>query len=164
MAQLPLARQIAALVAPVHNVAYYTPEIRVFETLGVKGWWTAYLAYRSAPMGVVAPEVIAAAFYGFAVPMIRRAVPAVWEHISPQQALDVRLEAVDRAWRRIHCPTPHSPRFAGWRPMRWTSRMMKSISTTRTKFGAAMATCAGVLRTRSLCCALAMSPWPSAAP
>jgi hypothetical protein len=96
-----LARRVAALVAPIHNVSYYTPEIRIFEALGVKGWWSAYFAYRSAPMGVVAPEVIAATFYGFSPRMIARAVPAVWDHITPQQALDVRLDAVDRAWRRI---------------------------------------------------------------
>jgi hypothetical protein len=101
MAQQSLARKIAALVAPIHNVAYYSPEIRVFETLGVKGWWTAYFAYRSAPMGVVAPEVIAATFYGFSLRMVVRAVPAVWERVTPQQAMDVRLDAVDRAWQRI---------------------------------------------------------------
>jgi hypothetical protein len=103
-----LARQIAALVAPIHNVSYYTPEIRVFETLGVRGWWTAYFAYRSAPMGIVVPEVVAAAFYGFAPRMIARALPAVWEHVTPQQAMDVRLDAVDRAWRRIFASTDAS--------------------------------------------------------
>jgi hypothetical protein len=105
MAGHAVARQLAALVAPIHNVAYYVPEIRVFETLGVKGWWTAYFAYRSAPMGVVAPEVIAATFYGFAPRMIRRAVPAVWDRVTPGQAMDVRLDAVDRAWRRIFSGT-----------------------------------------------------------
>jgi hypothetical protein len=104
-----LARQIAALVAPVHNVSYYTPEIRVFnDELGIKGWWTAYFAYRSAPMGVVAPEVIAATFYGFSLDMVARAVPAVWERVTPQQSLDVRLDAVDRAWRRIFSGAPSS--------------------------------------------------------
>jgi hypothetical protein len=100
MAEQSLPRQVAALVAPIHNVAYYSPEIRVFETLGVKGWWTAYFAYRSAPMGIVAPEVVAATFYGFSVRMVARAVPAVWDHVTPHQAMDVRLEAVDRAWGR----------------------------------------------------------------
>jgi hypothetical protein len=96
-----LARQLAALVGPIHNVSYYSPEIRVFATLGVKSWWAAYFAYRSAPLGVVPAEVVAATFYGFSPRMISRAVPGVWQHVSPQQALDVRLDAVDRAWRRI---------------------------------------------------------------
>lgn len=108
MAAQPLARQIAALVAPIHNVSYYTPEIRVFETLGIKGWWTAYFAYRSAPMGLVAPEVIAATFYGFSVNMIARGVPEVWNHVTPQQAMDVRLDAVDRAWTRIFADSDES--------------------------------------------------------
>src|SRR4051812_30909709 len=105
MAEQPAPRRIAALVAPIHNVAYYTPEIRVFEALGVRSWWAAYFAYRSAPMGMVAPEVVAATFYGFAPRMVRRAIPAVWQHATPQQALDVRLDAVDRAWRRIFAGT-----------------------------------------------------------
>lgn len=99
--ELPLARQLAALVAPIHNVSYYTPEIRIFADLGIKGWWTAYFAYRSAPMGQVAAEVITATFYGFAPRMVARAIPAVWDHVTPSQAMDVRLDAVDRAWRRI---------------------------------------------------------------
>ncbi len=97
----PLTRQLAALVAPIHNVSYYTPEIKVFAEFGIKGWWTSYFAYRSAPMGKVEPEVIAATFYGFALRMVQRAVPEVWQYISPQQCLDVRLDAVDRAWQRI---------------------------------------------------------------
>jgi Helix-turn-helix family len=108
MSEPSTARRVAALVAPIHNVAYYTPEIRVFETLGVRGWWTAYFAYRSAPMGRVSPAVLAATFYGFSSRMIDRAVPAVWEHLTPQQAIDVRLDAVDRAWRRIFSGTDAS--------------------------------------------------------
>jgi hypothetical protein len=73
----------------------------VFETLGVRSWWAAYFAYRSAPMGTVAPDVVAATFYGFAPRMVRRAIPAVWQHVTPEQAMEVRLDAVDRAWRRI---------------------------------------------------------------
>ncbi|MEZ5235549.1 MAG: hypothetical protein R2749_23060 [Acidimicrobiales bacterium] len=107
MSKQSLARQIAALVNPIHNVSYYTPEIRVFnDELGIKGWWTAYFAYRSAPMGQVEAEVMAATFYGFAPRMIRRGVPAVWERVTPRQALDVRLDAVDRAWRRIFASAP----------------------------------------------------------
>ena len=101
MTEPSLARPLAGLVAPIHNVAYYSPEIRIFETLGVKSWWAAYFAYRSAPMGVVTAEVVAAVFYGFSPRMVGRAIPAVWEHLTPEQALAVRLDAVDRAWRRI---------------------------------------------------------------
>jgi hypothetical protein len=95
------ARRLAGLVQPIHNVSYYTPEIKVFADLGIKGWWTSYFAYRSAPMGRVEPEVIAATFYGFAPRMVRRAVPEVWSFVTPEQSLDIRLDAVDRAWRRI---------------------------------------------------------------
>ncbi len=100
-AALPLARQLAGLVSPIHNVSYYTPEIKVFAELGIKGWWTSYFAYRSAPMGKVEPEVITATFYGFALRMVQRAVPSVWQYVTPEQSLDIRLDAVDRAWLRI---------------------------------------------------------------
>lgn len=107
-----VARRLAALVNPIHNVSYYTPEIKVFETLGVRGWWTAYFAYRSAPMGILVRDALAAVFYGFAPRMIGRAVPAVWERITPERAMDVRLDAVDRAWGRIFAGAGESTRDA----------------------------------------------------
>ncbi|MFN0026603.1 MAG: SCO6745 family protein, partial [Acidimicrobiales bacterium] len=44
---------------------------------------------------------ITATFYGFAHRMVARAIPEVWRHVGVEQSLEIRLDAVDRAWRRI---------------------------------------------------------------
>jgi hypothetical protein len=97
----PLARLLAASFNPYHNVVYYSPEINVFVDAGLRGWWQSYFAYRAAPFGRVPAEVVAASFYNFALRMVERAVPAAWDVVPPEQALALRLTAVDGALRRI---------------------------------------------------------------
>ena len=94
-------RRFGVLVESLHGVGYYGPEIRVFDDVGVHGWWRAYFAYRSAPLGAVGPAVVAAVFYGFAERMVARALPDVWTKVSPERALALRAGAIDAAWRRI---------------------------------------------------------------
>jgi hypothetical protein len=101
-APLPAERRLARLCAPFHNVTYYSPEISAFTTdAGMRGWWMAYFAYRSAPLGPVPVPVVVATFYGFAPAMVSRALPAAWDVLSPAATLDLRLELVDRALRRL---------------------------------------------------------------
>ncbi|MEA3214330.1 MAG: hypothetical protein QOJ19_486 [Acidimicrobiia bacterium] len=95
------ARELAKLFGPLHNVSYYAPEIRDFTKTGVQGWWNGYFVYRAAPMGPVPVEVVVAAFYNFAPRMIAKSLPANWQVVSPTQALELRLELVDRALRRM---------------------------------------------------------------
>jgi len=94
-------RRFGVLAESLHGVGYYGPEIRVFDDVGVHGWWRAYFAYRSAPLGAVGPKVVAAVFYGFAERMVARALPEVWSRVSPEEAIRLRSGAVDAAWRRI---------------------------------------------------------------
>jgi hypothetical protein len=101
------------LAGPFHNVTYYAPEIRDFAAVGVTGWWRAYFAYRSAPLGRVPLEVVVAAFYNFAPRMVARAIPSVWEVVTPERALEIRLDAVDRALRRILGEQVASARMSG---------------------------------------------------
>ncbi|ETW99804.1 MAG: hypothetical protein ETSY1_13650 [Candidatus Entotheonella factor] len=72
----------------------------------------SYFAYRAAPMGVVPAEVVMATFYNFAPRMVRRAVPAVWEVMSPAEALNLRSEAVDDALRRLLAGRLEDPELA----------------------------------------------------
>jgi hypothetical protein len=95
------ARDLARWVGPFHNVTYYAPEIAEFKDAGMRGWWMAYFAYRAAPLGPVPASVVVATFYGFAPRMVERAVPAVWDVMTPRQALELRLDIVDRALRRL---------------------------------------------------------------
>jgi hypothetical protein len=97
----PPERRLARLHGPFHNVTYYAPEIARFTDAGMRGWWMAYFAYRSAPLGRVPTEVVVAAFYGFAPAMVGRAIPAAWDVLSPGEVLDLRLELVEAALGRL---------------------------------------------------------------
>jgi len=64
---------------PVHGVTYFAPEARAaLDGLGYRGFWMGYFAARSAPLGIVPPEVVTAVFYNFAPERIAKALPAAW--------------------------------------------------------------------------------------
>lgn len=94
-------RDLARVFTPFHNVSYYSPEINAFVDAGMRGWWMAYFAYRVAPMGPVPAEVAISTFYNFAPRMIQRAIPAVWDVMSPAAAIQLRDQCVDQALRRL---------------------------------------------------------------
>lgn len=97
-----LAQDFRSVYEIYHDVTYYAPDIiGAFKDRGMRGWWMSYFAYRAAPLGPIPAEVVVATFYNFAPRMIQRAIPAAWELLSPAEILAVRLDAVDRALRRI---------------------------------------------------------------
>jgi len=96
----PEARALAHLLGVFHNITYYAPELKAFAEVGLAEYWRAYIAYRSAPMGMVPPSVVTSTFYNFAPRVIAKAVPSAWETISPSEAIDLRDDGVDRALRR----------------------------------------------------------------
>jgi hypothetical protein len=86
-----LARRLWTLYDPVHAVTYFSPEARsAFTEAGLRGFWRGYFAGRSAPLGAVAAAPVFASFFNFAPGMVSRALPAVWDLISPADALVVR--------------------------------------------------------------------------
>ncbi|AWT54198.1 SCO6745 family protein [Mycolicibacterium smegmatis] len=96
-----LARRFYDRLEPVHAVIYFAPESRsALEDLGYRGFWTGYFAGRSAPLGPVAPEVVAAVFYNFTLERVAKALPAVWEVAGPPTVLAVRARAAVAALRR----------------------------------------------------------------
>jgi hypothetical protein len=97
-----LARAVWQFGEPVHAVTYYAPERRAAtDALGLKGGWMSYFACRAAPLGAVEAPVVAALFYNFAPPMVARAIPDAWRYASPSAVLDARIDAMDRALRRV---------------------------------------------------------------
>ncbi|MFC6094680.1 SCO6745 family protein [Saccharothrix lopnurensis] len=85
-----------------HDVIYFTPESRATtDALGCKGGWMGYFGLRAAPLGAVSPEVVTAAFFGFAPRRVARALPDAWEVAPPERFLAARLEGVDGALRRM---------------------------------------------------------------
>lgn len=95
------ARRLWHAAEPLHAVVYFAPETaRAARDAGLKGFWMGYFAGRAAPMGAVAPAVVAAAFFGFHPAMVARAVPDAWSFCPPEQILRTRMAAVAAALRR----------------------------------------------------------------
>lgn len=91
-----VSRQLWTVYEPFHAVTYFSPSVRrACEPLGLRGFWQGYFAMRSAPLGVVSADVLTALFFSFSPSMVARAVPGVWETVTPAEAWQARLEAVD---------------------------------------------------------------------
>ena len=92
------SRQMWTLFEPVHAVTYFAPEaLDAWKAAGLRGFWRGYFAGRGGPMGPAGPEVVTASFYNFAPSFVARALPSVWELISPADALRVRRETEVKA-------------------------------------------------------------------
>ena len=99
--QPALARRFFDRYEPVHAVTYFAPEARqALDSLGFRGFWMGYFAARSAPLGDVPITVVTATFYNFASQRVARALPAAWDHATPQQALQARSRSAVAALRR----------------------------------------------------------------
>lgn len=96
-----LARRLFDRLEPVHACTYFAPEAAAAMTdLGLKGFWMGYFAARSAPLGVVTPDVVTALFYNFAPSHVARALPAAWQITTPAAALQAREQAAVTALSR----------------------------------------------------------------
>jgi hypothetical protein len=119
-----MARSMWTLFEPVHAVTYFTAEARsAYEQAGLRGFWRGYFAGRAAPLGVAGPTVaaptgaggvavaaatgaasaavVAASFFNFAPAFVARAIPGVWELITPEEALRVRLAGAAEGLGRL---------------------------------------------------------------
>jgi hypothetical protein len=91
-----------ALFEPVHVISYFATEPRqAFEQAGLRGFWRGYFAGRAAPIGLTGPAPVTAAFFSFAPAMVARAIPGVWELITPADALVVRQAGAVAALRSL---------------------------------------------------------------
>ncbi|MEV7185012.1 hypothetical protein [Kitasatospora sp. NPDC093102] len=99
------ARALWRLFEPVYAVTFLQPESRAaFEAGGLDGGWRGYFAGRSAPLGAVDAPPVIAAFFSFAPAMVEHALPEVWTHASPEQALAARTEGSAAALPRLLAP------------------------------------------------------------
>ena len=86
-----LARAMWTLYEPIHAITYFAAGARVeFEQAGLRGFWRGYFAGRAAPLGAVGPAPVVGLFNSFAPVMVERALPAVWDLVSPADALAAR--------------------------------------------------------------------------
>jgi hypothetical protein len=92
------ARAMWTLFEPVHAVIYFAPEARAaFEAAGLRGFWRGYWAGRAAPLGPAGAAVVTASAFNFAPAFVARAIPAVWDLITPEDALRTRLAGASSA-------------------------------------------------------------------
>ena len=96
------ARAMWTLFEPIHAVTYFAPEARsAYERAGLRGFWRGYFAGRAAPLGAAGAAVVTASFFNFAPAFVARAIPGVWELITPEQALRARLAGATSALGRL---------------------------------------------------------------
>src|SRR5262249_28316968 len=90
------------LFEPIHAVTYFAPEARsAYERAGLRGFWRGYFAGRAAPLGAAGAAVVTASFFNFAPAFVARAIPGVWELITPEEALRTRLAGATSALGRL---------------------------------------------------------------
>ncbi|MEO3977187.1 hypothetical protein [Streptomyces sp. CAU 1734] len=95
-------RTLWTLFEPLHSVTYFAPEATgAFEEAGLDGFWNGYFAGRAAPLGAVGAGAVTGAFCSYAPSMVAEAVPAVWEVVTPAEALDVRRRGARAALARL---------------------------------------------------------------
>jgi hypothetical protein len=96
------ARSMWTLFEPIHAVIYFAPEARAaFEEAGLRGFWRGYFAGRAAPLGPAGAAVVTASFFNFAPAFVARAIPAVWDQITPEDALRTRLAGAEAGLRSV---------------------------------------------------------------
>jgi hypothetical protein len=97
-----VARHLWTLFEPIHAITYFAPESRTaFEPHGLRGFWRGYFAGRAAPLGRVDAPAVTAAFFSFVPRMVDRAVPDVWDRVTPDDALSIRLAGAATALTRV---------------------------------------------------------------
>jgi hypothetical protein len=96
------ARAMWTMFEPVHDVVYFVPEaLSAFTRAGLRGYWRGYFAGRAAPLGRARAAVITASFYNFAPAFVGRAIPGVWDLITPEEAVAVREAGATASLRRL---------------------------------------------------------------
>ena len=96
------ARAMWTMFEPVHDVTYFAPEaLQAFTAAGLRGYWRGYFAGRAAPLGSARAAVVTASFYNFAPAFVSRAIPGVWDLITPQEAIAVREAGAAASLRRL---------------------------------------------------------------
>ncbi|WP_329051713.1 hypothetical protein OG738_05365 [Amycolatopsis sp. NBC_01488] len=86
----------------LHALAYFAPEVdQALTGIGLRPGRMPYFAGRSAAMGAVGPEVVAATFYNFNPEVVARVIPRAWTLATPEQVLEARLDGVDQALTRL---------------------------------------------------------------
>ncbi|HJR19527.1 MAG TPA: hypothetical protein VJ922_07390 [Actinomycetota bacterium] len=95
----PFARRFLAVLEPIVSMIYFSPEgFEEYAALGITDGWAGYFRSRSAAMGAVSAEVVAATFYNFNPALVRRSI--AWD-VPPEDVYAARLRAARRTLERL---------------------------------------------------------------
>jgi hypothetical protein len=95
-----MARRLWQAIEPFHAVVYFAPEpAAAARRIGLRGFWMTYFAGRVAPLGPVPSGPVAAVVYGFAPPMVARAIPDAWHFADPDIVVQARIAGAAAALR-----------------------------------------------------------------
>lgn len=90
---------------PYHAMIYFAPEAQEeYAALGydvVANPAAGYFPSRAAAMGRVAPGVVHATFFNFSRLAVDAGMTGAWDIASPEQLVEARRSAADRALRRL---------------------------------------------------------------
>src|SRR5688572_26507085 len=96
MADGSLAKQVVQVLEPVCCTGWLSEEGQAnLAAQGITERFAGYCATRSAPMGAVAPEVVAAAFYNFHPDVVIRNTALAWAASTPEKVIAGELRAAD---------------------------------------------------------------------
>ena len=100
-----VARRSWRGLEPYHAMVYFAPEAQEeYVALGYDvraNRATGYFPARAAALGPVGPGVVHALFFNFSRLAVEFGMAGAWETASPEQVLQARLRAADRALRRL---------------------------------------------------------------
>ncbi|HVA08868.1 MAG TPA: hypothetical protein VNG12_19205 [Acidimicrobiales bacterium] len=142
-----LARKTWRTIEPLHGMIYFVPEAaEEYAKFGIVGQ-SGYFASRAAPMGAVVAEVVVSTFFNFNPSLVHAAIPAAWATTSPAALVEARLEAADRAFRRLL-----GPEVVDSRDMKRAADLARGLAEDAS----------GRVEGRPLCAGHASLPWPDA--
>ena len=89
-----LARSLWESLEVVHTPVYFSSAVAdAGRAIGLSDRMMSYTAMRTAPLGVLPPEVVTAVLYGFSPQLVAYGVKAAWEATTPEVALEMTQTA-----------------------------------------------------------------------
>ena len=111
--QPSVSRKCWKTLEPVHAMIYFAPEAQEeYSALGfdlTANRAAGYFPSRAAALGAVGAAVVQATFFNFSPVAAAFGMDRAWEITSPEQLVQARLRAADRALRRMGGPLVDGP-------------------------------------------------------
>jgi hypothetical protein len=86
----------------LHSTIYFSTDLgKQLAGFGVQDDMGAYLAARTAPLGMVDAGVATATLYGFKYDLVAQHIPDTWRLVSPETVIALRRSAADATLRRL---------------------------------------------------------------